>query len=661
MFHIEVPFAGEWPALAPFRIRLSEGAEGTTPQAAFQNGILEVALAKADVVRATLSSLFPDGRLEDFAIWHWMSNAATAPQPGQIDDLAKAARAGRHWMFTPYRKVTFTHAVQQPLAVPDMTKVIPTRVLGATYTDFEGSIVNHAKSTGRIDVPAEWTEDVDLVTNPEPRMAALGNAVPHSAHAFGFDLMPDEDQAEVTRADVGRISRQEFGDTKYRRITYHGVATTRFREFLPAVIANDPAKIQQVEQKQAPDGKTKPLLVHDVPSSARPAHADVMYSIPTFRWERNDEGSIRTHIRHGGGIRLWLRRPWFSSGDGEQLGVLLEPGIRLPPGWMRSPALEQSLGELAARPPLVSSEPLLRGVPAPIRQPAHSSVRSLTVSSSAQSRRLSGVGRASRAALAGAFPQPTATDLRRMLAPYVTMWGTDPIWDSAAPDQPPTVAAFPDHVSYATGLTLDEISPYARVTVAGHEVHWDKDRGLWYCDITVDAGDSYYPFVRLALARFQPHSVIDAHLSRVTVADFMQLVPNRTARVEIGSGSADITVTGFSGTNSAVSAEFPPREKPVVQPNTTMQVALQRRRASIPGDLGWERLNEITLEANFNGFNVVWSGSVALPEGALETHQHRLLITEIETFFRDQSDDDPAVITSPFLRERVVYADAFEL
>jgi hypothetical protein len=52
-----------------------------------------------------------------------------------------------------------------------------------------------------------------------------------------------------------------------------------------------------------------------------------------------------------------------------------------------------------------------------------------------------------------------------------------------------------------------------------------------------------------------------------------------------------------------------------------------------------------------------------LPEGALQAHQHRLLITEIETFPRDQAPGDPELETSPidFVRERVVYADSFEL
>ena len=45
------------------------------------------------------------------------------------------------------------------------------------------------------------------------------------------------------------------------------------------------------------------------------------------------------------------------------------------------------------------------------------------------------------------------------------------------------------------------------VDVAGHTVGYDPDRQLWYCDIQFDNPSAYTPFVRLALARYQPHSI----------------------------------------------------------------------------------------------------------------------------------------------------------
>lgn len=53
------------------------------------------------------------------------------------------------------------------------------------------------------------------------------------------------------------------------------------------------------------------------------------------------------------------------------------------------------------------------------------------------------------------------------------------------------------------------------IEVAPHDVFFDDVRQLWYCDIEIDHGRSYWPFVRLALARYQPASDSGAHLSDV--------------------------------------------------------------------------------------------------------------------------------------------------
>lgn len=70
---------------------------------------------------------------------------------------------------------------------------------------------------------------------------------------------------------------------------------------------------------------------------------------------------------------------------------------------------------------------------------------------------------------------------------------------------------FRNAVAVGTGLTLDELSnePFIPFTAVGHQVHYDDQHGrkLWYCDIDMDAGEAYFPFVRLALARYQPQSV----------------------------------------------------------------------------------------------------------------------------------------------------------
>ena len=666
-------FADGWPAPTPIRVQLSEGPRALK----FVGGVLEVTLPQAEVLHARLSSVFPADRLDHFAIWQW------TPEEGRTDELETAAHEGRHWMLTPSRRVTFTHAVQRPLAVPDMTGVTSARVLGSTFAEFRGPIVNHARSTGRLDVFGEWTEDVDLLTDEAPRMRATGDPVAHAGHAFGFDITPGEDAAQVTKPGTpakppdlplptaDRIARHEFGDTKYRRVVYHSVATTRFREFLPRAIADDPSLIQTVEEPPL-TGDEKIMRVHHVLSSARPAAPEVLYAVPTFRWDRSDKGTIRAHVRRGRSVRVWLRRPWFSSGDDELLAVVLEPTLAVPGTW----TVDHAAIDLQAQATRLS------GAAGTRFGPVH---RSAARKSNAAARHLVEVNQPLTGAelVKGPYKvgmgsdlvigsQPTAKEIAAMLQPYVTKFGSDPVWASAVPDVVPTPADFPRRVATKGNLTLEELPSAAQVTVAAHEVEFDPVRKLWSCDIEIDVGDSYFPFVRLALARFQPHSLDGVHVSRVVMTDFMQVAPDRTAQLTRARGGYGIVVRGYAGRNylgdlsgaSALIPELAELDAGTPRPNTTMRAAVERRPPGIPGDLGWERVGpEVTLTpVSTSNFHVTWTGSIA-PPAAPEGHAQRIVITEIETFPRDPLPGDPPSMSSLLdrVRERIVYVDTFDL
>jgi hypothetical protein len=119
---------------------------------------------------------------------------------------------------------------------------------------------------------------------------------------------------------------QTFEDTHHRRVTYVPSGTTRYAEYF------DPSEI--------PDGEDPALegepVVLDVLSSARPAAPTVLDAVPLLRWESQAEPADPfgwRRIRRSG-VRLWLARPWFSSGDGELLGVLVFDTDE----WVRDPA-----------------------------------------------------------------------------------------------------------------------------------------------------------------------------------------------------------------------------------------------------------------------------------------------------------------------------------
>ena len=85
------------------------------------------------------------------------------------------------------------------------------------------------------------------------------------------------------------------------------------------------------------------------------------------------------------------------------------------------------------------------------------------------------------------------------------------------------------------------------VTVVGHELKFSAERDLWYADVEISAPVERFPFLRLGLVRFQPHSAQGCHVSRVDLPDPVQLLPRRTLVATI-SGTAreflNLTVRG---------------------------------------------------------------------------------------------------------------------
>ena len=228
--------------------------------------------------------------------------------------------------------------------------------------------------------------------------------------------------------------------------------------------------------------------------------------------------------------------------------------------------------------------------------------------------------------------------------PFITQWGQDPIWQTAALADFPATYNFPDATATESGLPLDPgpaLSAYflpRRVDVAGHEVHYDSNRQLYYCDLTVDCNEATYaPFIRLALARYQPHALVSAKLSRVALADFAQLTPERALMV-----TSDPYVPGV--VRAVVSGPSPRGPLPHVEHDagagarrpTKITVSVQVRDPAVNSDLAWSAAADFAVteaasadDADF----ILWSGSVRYTgNDALEAGRYRLLITEEELY-----------------------------
>lgn len=541
---ILIAHGGDWPDSRGARLVLAERpatlgelpcteafADDGAPQWDEDTRTLTLFVAKGRVVRLWYASFVHPGAVRAFGIPRWTSNGS---ERGYVRAMAVM---GCSWMLTPFRPLVLVHATQQPVCLPELIKLSNGRPAGAQYTDLScRQVVLHGPSTGKFEIEARWHEWTDDLAKPAPER------VEHRGQ-LGEVLLPENAPNVFTLAGAinaqvvdparprARADRHELGDTRFRLIEYRVRATTRFREYLPPSLYEDREKVTRLGPialgpamtTGADDDPGAPVL-HDpagskahtlVRASAPPDDPRVLYVVPTFRWAHDGPADERTVTRWGNGLRVWLDRPWFSSGDGELLGVII-------------------------------------------------------------------AGNGAR-----------FTDIPAAMQTVVTQWGLDPLWDTALPKTRTRAQDFPARVADEAVPLLERPERNA-VHVVGHRVHWDGGRGLWYCDIELNPGASYMPFVRLALVRYQPHAIGGAKVSKVVLAEFAQVLPRRRATVKVSDRTVNLTLRGTTPQHGPmkfpVDSEFQDVSF-LLGPHETgrnrVELVLQRRDPDIDSDLAW--------------------------------------------------------------------------
>lgn len=573
---ISIPFydGTQWPAALPFKIEIYEDSTDA-PHYDEPARTLFIPLPKA--ARATLRlSVRPSAQaLKILGVWNWLSAAQqtqTVMINGVATTLERIARNGQHWMLTPWRNIELVHAVQRPLITPEITDLVVDRHHADTFALPIFVATCSIQSTDRVDTRANWNEpfeDDDAVPAP-----VLENRA-RIDHAFSIKItdeksyggFPEYFPQGVDLVRVGGIFKDrvgkklhEFHDTRYRRIEYWLEATTKFREFMPTSLLTEAGD----EGPQPTETNIKvvgPKVRTWVQCSSQPPAPEVLYVVPTFGWVRSKDSSIAKSWRRGGGLRVYLNCPWNVSGYGEMLAVVV-PGASF------------------------------NGDP---------------------------------------NTQPAGKPLKN----FVTQWGNDPVWLSAfvpgvspKPNNfplartkadpegkwlpafaPPEEADQPPGPFLTTGLEHPEQrNPNAqtRVDIAPHDVFYDEERQLWYCDIEVNFGAAYFPFIRLALARYQPVALYSAHLSNIVLADFMPLVPDRWLNVTQTQNPRVRKVRVFGNTYTDSSSHEEAIRAPVaslrlpdgtvrivggveIAASSVVEVWVERLDPALGEDFGWTR------------------------------------------------------------------------
>jgi hypothetical protein len=607
---VQVAFDGTWPDQETFRIQLAEGA--AAPSWDPNQRILTVQMRKGTMQTIDLATVTddagPDGTpLSGLGLFDWWQAMQSDPrQARRLQDHRADALNGRLSFLTPARQLTFVHAVLRPMIQPAFEPTLtPVREkLGDTYCTFGGTTKVDGYSTEKIELIANWDETVDDGVNPPAPSS-------HSEIVWRRDFTYSE-IVWVLNADhdpqgVFIQPKHEFRDTKYRRVTYRAVATTRYREYFPVDTTKDSSRITQ----------TSPPVTVDVPASARPPAPSVLYLVPSFAWSEQalDRGTIRSRR---GRIRVVMDRPWYRSGSGEMLGVLVAHKR------IEDPQPPPDPGPIPVPGPLPAARILAQDAPG--------------------------------------FEPPAG--LPPGYIPFITQWGTDPARGSLPLLSPITplpqhftnAATVIDRVSLAEDPPVAFTDPRVDIAAVGFEVRLeppdsndpqapaDPNRhphnGRWLCDIELDAGNAYLPMIRLALVRMQPNAMADATISRVILADIIAIASGRALSVvtdpTVPSGVV-ATVTGET--------EFPPNTA------SRIEFTVQADYGS-PGAPLW-------LEAGQSQTAIMGAPvSFALPF-ARGTRPMRLVVREFEMLTADGLDRGNRGASRPV--ERLVYVDVVAL
>lgn len=559
----------KWPNKKTFRLKLA-GGENPPCWEEFQANTLTVYLPKADVVEIEASCYILEESLQKMALWTWMIEK----DPQEAMKLKEHILRGRHWMFTPSRKIKLVHAVKKPLSSPEFQSVHSQKRLSEPSAKIEGRIIVHGKSTVRITITGKWRD--------------VYNKVYDNGNEYNIEAVEERSFQKVIDLSTTDVLKsfsflQHFGDPGYKRVTLTATALSRFRDYYD---------ITEVEDKDMIVESKIPFSI-DVLNSSRPPAMKIKYIIPTFRWDLinfpvtadslqkisnsidldtnrtgkavqtlKEERSGFSSYRSGNSIRVYIEPPWYPSGEGELMGVLL---------WSNSP------------PPHIS---------------------------------------------ANSFEMP------EIITPYVTQWGEDPIWltKSLPYQSTPKLEDLILSSDSKTQLSIPELGSHGNkkevsVDCAGHKVHYDKSRDLWYCDIILDDGNTYFPFVRLALCRYQPKSLPDAHLSPVILADFVQLTPNRTANVVFDPVLANEINVGIVGPSPYISSSDT-RSKNIIEITLEIKAKTKNTELWIPVNSCPEILES---ELDFDNLHV-WRKKIKLPHSR-NSRDFRLIVKEFVIFF----------------------------
>lgn len=375
---IVVPYANRWPNLRAVRLDVRAGDRGPRVFSPRSPTSARVWLPKACVATIEYSSSLNPFRLDHFKLWHELSD-------DERDELEQHIIAGRHWMISPRDKITLVHAVRQPLLAPELQPVAAVRCeLGSYAAFFTGCSTMDRKSTQRLTLEASWTDPVDNLFEDAPGTVTTQAVM--ARLPVPIEVPSQEGEPGINDASDGLLTFADLElnmhDTKRHQVDVTAEAFTRFGRYFTeeaevsfelgdtitidarGVVAGEFSATQDETSLRAGvdftlDGARgeitrlgggaiaerseiqvrfipRPVSRHSsengdegvvsvlVKNCAPPLPPVVAEVLPAFERKFSESEDEVTVTHNGQIVRVYIERPWYSTGQGEELGVLID-------------------------------------------------------------------------------------------------------------------------------------------------------------------------------------------------------------------------------------------------------------------------------------------------------------------------------------------------
>jgi hypothetical protein len=312
---VVLPYSGSWPTVEGLRLVVESAPElGATRR----GNEVRVGLPPGEQVGVAISSTLDPEHLAKLGLWryHAVHDPAVTEHDRQV--LERAALDGWLWWLTPSVDLRLVNATPAPARPPMITSLTaPPRKPSIANAELDGLLDIHGPSTEAVELRAAWIDPVDDPASPAPTHLERSAIV--ARWSVGADeavsLLAIEPQGTPSPGVPVRPVVHTLPDTRYRTVQYRLHGTSRYREFFNPSELPPPGDIptagNAVSVTHLNSAAPPPPIVHEV--------------LPMFFWEEHREPHhpfAARRVRRSG-VRVWLDRPWFTSGEGEMLAVVV--------------------------------------------------------------------------------------------------------------------------------------------------------------------------------------------------------------------------------------------------------------------------------------------------------------------------------------------------